>query len=316
MKGYLPYILFFLFILIFISVNYSISKYRKIEVKRRNGEDEKLPFHLILILSVALVLTMVIIYFPVQALIDKYYTYGKDSTIDLFEKSSTVLITTVSVIITAIFSYLIYIATERGLEIARVMKNIEQERDKEERVKKYNETDGIPQVQLLMTIDYLLYHIEKIKIDLYNEFGNSEITLAEALSEGRLAASFSEKYSNMISELQNRKNSFLPILYLSSINFTGEENLNIDIEPIIKPYRLKALFDSPEVVINEVMERLWDLLSLNEGLDKMKQSRNEIVNMLEEELNSVFKGLINSETLGILHEPAQAHLKIWSVLGN
>lgn len=312
--------------------------------------ETKTPMNVLFILSISLVLIIIVLYYPIEAFLFNNFTFGT-SSIDVYYNATNVLIGSVGIIVTAIFSYLIYIATKRGLKIADEAKEIsnkqatisdnqsaiakdqtrliekqldlEKLKYKDERTRKFNELDKVPEIRLLMSIDYLLYEFsklerkslfleiekeikEEVKKEVFNKFGDKYETMNDIENStfmekeikeniekhsGEFSIALTESFSNIMRHVEGSRDNFLLILYMSRIKrvtFNEEYILKFITKQKywgeIRKQQLVALFNPPPNIVEVIIEELLKKL-LNDIFDDVFKDilLGDLVDRLQED---------------------------------
>ncbi|WP_394238322.1 hypothetical protein [Niallia oryzisoli] len=306
---------YFLLVGVIFSVLLIFVKKHQFQGKQKDNDLYSNIIQKMILLSLLIIFIIICLYYPFEDFLFSHFTYDK-SEIDVYSATTTVLITSIGVIITAIFSYLIYIATKQGIEIAEEAKNISTEQNRisdelklievkrinEEQINKYTNVNNLPEIKLLMSIDVLIVEIKEILDDMLSQYQDENIKFADALSEGIIYKTLEEKFS----EITNKgTDNFIQLLYINGLNFEFDSTY-------FKRMRLKALFDPP----TEVWEAISDDIGLTKIMNKLEKTRNKIIFKVKTEINEVFKELIDRETLSILDSPKDAYHKLWKKITN
>jgi hypothetical protein len=265
------------------------------------------------LLCAIIVVLVIILYYPIENFVLTHFTYD-NSNINVYAATTTVIITTIGVVVTSIFSYLIYIATKQGIKIANEakdlsneMKKIEERRARDERIKKYNDINSVPELRLLMSVDYLLVQINRMEKDILKMFEDNtpddRNTLAEAINNRKFETILQDMFEKILDKTQSGSDHFIQLLLINNLNNVQfEENFR-------NQMRLKAVTSTPVEVYREIEKKI----GLHHVISTLKKIKTDTLSAVEKDLEEVFKGLLDTKILlNVLYEPENAYEKIWS----
>lgn len=283
--------------------------------------------HKLILLSAIIVIIVIILYYPIEYFLLTHFTYD-NSNIAVYAAATTVIITTIGVVVTAIFSYLIYIATKQGIEIANEakefsgiqtniaeqqkiiseeMKKIEERRSNDERIKKYSDINSLPEIRLLMSVDFLLVQINKMEKDILEMFEDNtpddNNSLAQAINNRKFETILKEKFDIILDKTQSNSDSFIQLLLINNLDHIRfNENFR-------KHLGYKAVVSTPTEVYREIEKNI----GLHHVIFTLKDIRKNIISSVKKDLEDVFKGFLDSKLLlKVLDNPENAYEKIWS----
>lgn len=280
-------------------------------LKTKTDSNNLRVFQKIVLLSSLIVLILICLYYPIEKFLFEHFSYDK-SEINIYTAATGILITTIGVIVTSIFSYLIYIATKQGLEITKAqniiserLEDIEEKRMKEERILKYNNINNVPEIRLLMSIDFLLVQIENLEQEIIVKYGRNErfgsTALADAIDDRTFEKDLKEKFDNILKKTQENSDSFIQLLLINNLNIHFDDNFR-------NQMRLKALTINAFSVYAEIHEKIG-LSSIQAALEHI---RSKILFEVKNDILELYKGLINEQIFNSINKPKIAYEKIWS----
>lgn len=305
-----------LFVLIIFTFTFLMGFHKKfIKYKQKKGRrgklnnshkgsskksDDENSIKSIFLLSALILLGILFTYYLTELYLLQHFP-GEDK-LDIYEKGTTVVITVTGVIITAIFSYLVFVVTKQGLDISRNsqatanrMEMLEENRRKDEITSKYSNISTVPQIQLLHTIDEILE-------ELYLLENAAPVAFADMLSEGVFLKKMEEltvKY----------KDNFLVNLFLSEFmnTFYAEEKFISEKAHKIKLMRIKALFADSQEEKDEILEHL----GFGKLLKRSEKARSNLVNEIKKDISLVYGNLLNEQEMNILDSHEKTMDFIW-----
>ena len=240
-----------------------------------------------------------------------------NNTLDIIDKGISIVVTSIGVIITAIFSYLIYKSTKNGIKIANNILTLERDRRKEEMEKKYSQIEKVPQFVLLQTIDYVIayleYMIESDSIEFASRARDNKKELQKVYNL--------QKYYNnnfFYHSFINRIDTLIDEFYLElSKNVTVREVLDLDdhktyttseLQDKMYTYSLKLLVLHEDPNVQEIQKQT---AAKHEVLLKeMVGYREDLITKIQSDLNALYSKSLADILMNVLIDHKSA-IQFW-----